>query len=98
MIGNAQACFVYSDFANGVKLKLLYSLFNGRFVIANQACVTGTHLEALVVPANTREEISAAIKKCLDSEFTKAEFEKRKALLQQYYDNGKNAELVLKQL
>lgn len=98
LIENAQACFVHSAFANGVKLKLLYSLFSGRFVIANQACVTGTRLGELAVLANTRDEIKTAIKGCLDSEYTVADYERRKTLLQQYYDNRKNAALILEQL
>jgi hypothetical protein len=98
LIEDSHICFIYSDMENGVKLKLLYSLFNGKFVIANMACITGTKLDSLVIKAETKEGIKKAIAEYLQKEFTEEEFNIRKALLQQYYDNDKNIELILEQL
>ena len=95
LIQNSHICFVHSAFANGVKLKLLYSLFIGKFVIANEAGVAGTRLDKLVIKANTKEEIKQAISEYLTKDFTEEEFNKRKTLLQQYYNNAKNAESIL---
>ncbi len=63
LISDAQAIILYTLQSTGVKLKLLESLFKGRFCIVNDKIVKGTGLEELCIIANTPMEFISQIKK-----------------------------------
>lgn len=54
----------------GIKLKLLNTLYQGKFIIANDFMVEDTGLEFLCERANTKEEFLAKTKEVLEKEFT----------------------------
>lgn len=68
----------------GIKLKLLNTLYQGKFIIANDFMIDQTGLESLCVRANTKEEFLAATEDLLKKEFTQEERENRLALLKEF--------------
>lgn len=70
--------------STGFKLKLLDSLFNGRFCLGTPQLVEGTNLEPLVNVALNRMEFIQKIKELLLMEFTNDIIQKRKSFLRKY--------------
>lgn len=68
----------------GIKLKLLYSLYQGKFIIANSKMIDETGLETLCAVANSPKEILANTKLFFEQNFTQEAIEKRKAILQAF--------------
>jgi len=61
LIRNAHICVLPTFQNTGLKLKLLHSLYSGRFVITNLDMVKGTGLEQLVSIADSPESMLATI-------------------------------------
>lgn len=97
LISNAQFNILISDQATGIKLKLLYSLFSGRFCIVNKNMVEHTGLDDLCIVANSNDKIKDIIETYLNKSFTNTEIELRKIKLSEW-DTLKNAELIMKYL
>lgn len=76
----------------GMKLKLLYSLYNGGHVVANPMMVKGTGLEPMVHVASDTEAFADAVKVCMERAFGKDEFEKREQELMVQFSNKAQAE------
>lgn len=68
----------------GLKLKLLYSLFSGRFVIANQTTVDNSGLENLCIINNSGEKMLESINQFMKTEFTEQIVDERKIGLKPY--------------
>lgn len=75
----------------GLKLKLLASLFSGRFCIANTPMIHKTGLEHLCHLADTPEEMIGLINKLFAQDFTSEEIERRKIILEDAFSNHRNA-------
>jgi hypothetical protein len=92
LIRNASANILFAHRAAGVKLKLLFSLFNGRYCIANRAIVNGSGLEELCIalPADENRAL-ATVLPYYTRTFDRAEWEKRRSVLLTQYDNRANA-------
>ena len=60
----------------GIKLKLLNSLYQGKFIIANDKMIDDTGLESLCELANTKEDILQKTKSLFALDFTENEIEK----------------------
>jgi hypothetical protein len=73
--------------ASGFKLKLLSSLFQGRFCVGTPELVAGTGLESEVLLAESPSEMLAAVRKCLGEEFSNEQVEHRKSVLVPRYTN-----------
>lgn len=65
----------------GIKLKLLNTITNGKFVIANTLMTEDTGLEELCERANTLNQFRKSIPKLMDLEFTEATRVQRNKLL-----------------
>ncbi|MBL4605261.1 MAG: glycosyltransferase family 4 protein [Flavobacteriaceae bacterium] len=61
----------------GIKLKLLNTLYQGKFVIANDFMIQDTGLEPLCELANTREEFLSKTKELYDKDFTESMIQNR---------------------
>jgi hypothetical protein len=79
----------------GLKLKLLHALFNGRHVLVNDKMLNGTGLASVCNVAGTSKEMIASIQNLMEKEFNSKELEQRKVLLEQHYNNHKNAERIM---
>lgn len=75
----------------GLKLKLLASLFEGRFCIANTPMIHKTGLEHLCILADTPKEMIERINELFVQDFTSEEIEKRKLILEDAFSNHLNA-------
>lgn len=95
LVKNAQVCLAFARNPSGVKLKLINSLFQARFVIANEAALTGSNLSDLVISCET-EDLNSVINQLMQQEFTTEIIEKRKNKLLSLYNNQSNAEALIK--
>jgi hypothetical protein len=96
LISNAHIHALYTEQATGLKLKLVNSLFNGRFVICNNKMIEGTglHSNAGLFIMNSAKEIIETINDVNQLSFTNDKLKERKALLDNF-SNQKNANLLL---
>ena len=65
----------------GIKLKLLNSLYQGKFIIVNSKMIEDTGLETLCELANTKEEILQKTEQLFTLDFTDIEIKSRKEKL-----------------
>lgn len=75
----------------GVKIKLLNALFNGRYVVTNQAAVEKSNLDSICEIADTATDFKKIIIALFQKSFTQSEIGKRKKILEDIYDNHANA-------
>lgn len=81
--------------ATGLKLKLLNTLYNGRFCLVNDAMLSGTALDDLCVIANDAKSMQAAVKMLFRKSFTQRDIDLRKLKLGILYHNGNNVEKLI---
>lgn len=96
LIRNAQINVMVTDQPTGLKLKLLNSLYNGRFCLVNPDMVRGTDLGQLCVVADAPEQFVAEINKLMKEDFTQDDIIERDDALKDLYQNENNA-LIIKQ-
>jgi hypothetical protein len=94
LIQNAQQILLPTFQNTGIKLKLLESLFRGRFCIVNGKMIDETELEAFSIRANTPKEWIRAINHYRDIDFSHEEIEKRKKI-KTIFDNLKEAQKMI---
>lgn len=95
LIRNAQVNILITFQATGLKLKLLNTLYNGKFVLVNKDMITGTGLNSLCSIANSFLEMKQNLKTLFEKEFDVAEVENRRKILETRYSNKKNADRLL---
>jgi hypothetical protein len=95
LIRNAQINILVTFQATGLKLKLLNTLYNGRFCLVNEAMTRGTTLESLCETGNTSEELRARLKDLIKKEFTAEEAKRRSVYLKERYDNQVNGQKMI---
>ena len=81
--------------ATGLKLKLLNTLYNGRFCLVNDKMLSGSKLDNLTIIANEAPEMKSAIKEIFTKSFTNKDIEERKHLLGLIYNNGDNVQKLI---
>lgn len=96
LIASAHVNAMITFQSTGIKLKLLNSLYRGRFVVANSPMVEETQLDQLCEVADTSEGLQQAINKCFDKDFGTEEQNKRIETLMALFDNQLNAEKLAK--
>lgn len=82
----------------GLKLKLLASLFSGRFCIANTPMIHKTGLEHLCHLADTPKKMIDRVNELFQQDFTSEEIEKRKLILEDAFSNHQNAMKIIRLL
>lgn len=95
LVQNAQVNILVTFQATGLKLKLLNTLYNGRFCLVNDAMLKGTGLDDLCETGNTTEELQAQLKDLFTKEFTIEESVRRSEHLKICYDNTVNGRRML---
>lgn len=78
----------------GIKLKLLESLFKGRFCIANNPMIENTELETYCIQANTSQEWIDAIKRHINVGFS-AEIAAKRAEISDSFNNLQEAQKMI---
>ena len=79
----------------GIKLKLLNTLRQGKFVIANDPMIQKTGLETLCEKANSKAEFLSKTAKLLDQNF-EGSFEKEREKLLENFDPDTSATKIIK--
>jgi hypothetical protein len=98
LIQNSHICLIPTFQDTGLKLKLLASLFSGRFCIANQPMIHKTGLEHLCRQADTPSEMIDCVNELFEMDFTSEEIEKRKLILEDSFSNHRNALNIIRLL
>ena len=96
LIKNAHIHLLPSFNSTGIKIKLLNALFNGKFIITNSASLEGTGLETLCSIEETASGYIKRIKELFEIDFNENEINKRKAILENLFDNEKNGKRLMK--
>lgn len=90
LIRCAQVNILITFQPTGLKLKLLNTLYKGRFCLVNPAMVQGTGLESLCESGNSPNELKEKLNQLFEKEFDISEIEKRKEILLKQYSNQSN--------
>ena len=95
LISKAQINILPSMNATGIKLKLLNVLFNGRHAIVNDATVKGTGFGPACHVAGNASGFKSIVTQLYHRPYTEDETVLRNSLLQNVFDNKKNAERLI---
>lgn len=98
LIRNAQVNVLPTFQATGIKLKLLNALFTGRHVVCNTPMVQETGLERLCHVHDEPERMRLSIQACMAQRCEGAMVEDRVEVLEQRFNNRRNAEAIVKLL
>ena len=96
LIRNAHVNILVTFQATGLKLKLLNTLYNGRFCLVNDAMLKGTALDCACETGNTPGELKQKLIDLFDKEFTSDNLKNREKALKDNYDNFSNAESLIR--
>jgi hypothetical protein len=96
LIKQAHICLLPTFQDTGLKLKLLASLFSGRFCIVNTPMVHKTGLEHLCHIAETPQEMIRLTDELFKLDFPTEEIEKRKLILEDTFSNRQNALKIIR--
>lgn len=94
LIRNAQVHLLPSMNSTGSKVKLIHSLFRGRFVITNSNGVEGTGLENLCIICETAEEFRQSLQELMEKEFSEHDIHRRKEILEKQYSRSINGRIL----
>lgn len=79
----------------GVKLKIIHSLFTGRHCLVNPQAAAGSGLEESCHMAAAAPDFSRKVKELFSTPFGEEDFRKRRELLEELYDNDRNAGILM---
>ena len=91
LIKNAQVNILVTFQATGLKLKLLNTLYNGRWMLVNREMLAGTGLESLCEIAADAKEMKKKIISLFDTEFDQKQLIARAEILQSRFSDEQNA-------
>jgi hypothetical protein len=95
LISDAQMNILVTFQATGLKLKLLNTLYNGRFTLVNKAMLNGTGLDDLCVIAEDTATLKNNIKKLARATFRQDQIDLRSDTLKINYSNEVNADRLI---
>ena len=98
LISEAHINIVMSFNQTGVKLKLLNSLFNGRFCIVNTSSILNSSLDSACVIADNADVMQEKIKQLFQQTFEQKDIALREKVLYTIYNNEKTAEKLIEYL
>jgi glycosyltransferase involved in cell wall biosynthesis len=98
LLANAQINFLTTFQNTGIKLKLLNSLYRGRFCLVNSKMVNNTGLESLCIVEDNPNASKRLIEDIMAMEFDRHDINKRKKLLDSHFSNRSNAEKIIKSI
>ena len=81
--------------ATGLKLKLLQTLYKGRFILVNPAMLAGTGLSELCTIADEPAGFKTALDELFGQTFEAREIETREKILNNRFSNHRNATLLI---
>lgn len=96
LIRNAQINVLVTFQATGLKLKLLNTLYNGRWMLVNREMLAGTGLESLCEIAGSADEMKLKITSLYNMEFDQNQLLARTELLRKRFSDEVNAARLIK--
>jgi hypothetical protein len=98
LIKNAQINMLVTFQATGLKLKLLNTLFNGRWMLVNKEMLAGTGLDSLCEIAGSTSEMKNRVKLLFDTVFDQNQILTRTELLQKRFSDETNVQKLIKEV
>jgi glycosyltransferase involved in cell wall biosynthesis len=98
LLANAHINFLTTFQNTGIKLKLLNSLYRGRFCLVNSKMVNNTGLESLCVIEDNPNATLRLIEDMMSIEFDDHDINKRRSLLDSHFSNQSNAEKIIESI
>lgn len=95
LIENAHVNVSITAQRTGLKLKLLNTLYNGRFCLVNDKMLSGSELDELCIVANNKGTIKRNLKTLFKEKFDEADIDDRKLKLGTIYNNGNNVDRLI---
>ena len=90
LIRDAQVNVLPSFNATGIKLKVLNALYGGRHCLVNEAAITDIRFRSICEIANEANETKNKIGKLLSTPFSEEMIARRRAVLENMFNNEKN--------
>ena len=98
LVRNAHINLLLTKQSTGLKLKLLNSLFNGRFCVVNETMVEGTNLESLCMVFDNTLDLVAKLEDLFMLDFTAEDVKKRELFFQKYYSNIDSVRIIIENI
>jgi len=98
LIRNAQINVLVTFQATGLKLKLLNTLYNGRWMLVNPEMLAGTGLESLCEITGSAGEMKQKIKSLFTTEFDQNKLIARQELLRKRFSDEENANKLIREV
>jgi len=95
LIRNAHVNILVTFQATGLKLKLLNTLYKGRFCLVNDKMLNGTNLQSLCSIANTPEELKTNLKELFKQEIKEDQIKSRLKKLNHRFSNNQNSKKLI---
>ncbi|MCP3930530.1 MAG: glycosyltransferase family 4 protein [Bacteroidetes bacterium] len=95
LIRDAHISLLYSFQSEGMKLKLLNSLYMGRYCIANDMIIRNTGLEELCVEANSSSSILEKVHKLWKTDFSQSDLNLRIEILEGEFSDQCSAQKII---
>ena len=96
LIENAHVNISVTAQRTGLKLKLLNTLYNGRFCLVNDKMLSGSELDDLCIIANNQGTLKREIKTLFNKEFKEEYISDRRIKLGTIYNNGNNVDHLIR--
>ncbi|MBR4156264.1 MAG: glycosyltransferase family 1 protein [Bacteroidales bacterium] len=96
LIRHAHINILVTEQATGLKLKLLNTLFNGRFCLVNDKMVEGLDVNGLCYIVNDSNAIRFAVSELMPRSFDKHQIERRRNNMKNFYNIEEATDLLLK--
>lgn len=95
LIRNAHINILVTEQATGLKLKLLNTLFNGRFCLVNDKMVEGLNINGLCYVVNDLNSIRFAVQELMPRPFDTHQVERRKRNMKKFYNIDEAVDLLM---
>lgn len=98
LVRNAHVNLLLTKQSTGLKLKLLNSLYNGRFCVVNETMVEGTNLRNLCIVFDKPLELIRLLEKLFTIDFKAQEIKNREEFFQKYYSNADSGRTIVENI
>ena len=98
LLNNAHINILITKQETGLKLKLINSLYQSKYIIANKEMLSGSGLNECVDIANSDEDIINKTNELLQNEFTISDYTNRLNLIPREYNNDIQIERIIREI
>ncbi|MDL2323187.1 hypothetical protein LJC52_04280 [Bacteroidales bacterium OttesenSCG-928-A17] len=96
LIQNASINLLITTQSSSVKMKLVDTLYNAHYVLANKRMLDGSGLDSLCVPVTLKQPfLLRKIREYLYKDFPETEIKERQNVLNRMYNNATNAQKII---